>query len=185
MPHCIAFLRAINVGGRTVKMDALKAQFEALGLSSVSTFIASGNVIFETRARAMAALEHKIEQQLLGAFGFEVHSFVRSAAEVAAIAACRPFDEGELKNAATFVVGFVARPLDAAQQKIVSRFNNELDAFYVQGRELYWMSRNKQSVSTFSNAAFERALGLRATFRGMNTVQRIAALAAASQNTNG
>jgi uncharacterized protein (DUF1697 family) len=176
MSRCIAFLRAVNVGGRIVKMDALRAQFEALGLAKVSTFIASGNVIFETQARHMAALERKIEKQLHGAFGFEVHSFVRSAAEVAEIATCRPFDEGELQHAASFVVGFVARPLDAAQLKVVSGFNSKVDAFHAQGRELYWMSRNKQSESTFSNAVFERALGLRATFRGMNTVQRIAAL---------
>ena len=179
MPRCIAFLRAVNVGGRVVKMDALRAQFEALALTSVSTFIASGNVIFETRARDMAALEQKIEKQLLGAFGFELHSFVRSAAELAEIAACRPFDAHELAQSASFVVGFVARPFDTAQQNIVKGFNTELDAFHAQGRELYWMSRNKQSESKFSNAAFERALGLRATFRGMNTVQRIAALNAA------
>lgn len=176
MSRCIAFLRAVNVGGRTVKMDALRAQFEALGLAKVSTFIASGNVRFDTRARDMAALEHKIEMQLLGAFGFEVHSFVRSADEVAAIAACRPFNAHGLEHATSFVVGFVARPFDAAQLKIVKGFDNELDAFHAQGRELYWMSRHKQSESTFSNAAFERALGLRATFRGMKTVQRIAAL---------
>ena len=176
MSRCIAFLRAVNVGGRIVKMDALKTQFEALALTKVSTFIASGNVVFETRARDLAALEQKIEKQLHGAFGFEVHSFVRSAAEVAEIAACRPFDARELEHAASFVVGFVARPFDAAQQKIVRGFNNELDAFHAQGRELYWISRNKQSESKFSNAAFERALGLRATFRSMTTVQRIAAL---------
>lgn len=176
MSRCIAFLRAVNVGGRIVKMDALKGQFETLGLANVSTFIASGNVLFDTRVRDMAGLELKIEKQLLGAFGFEVHSFVRSAAEVAAIAACRPFDAHELEQAASFVVGFVARPFDAAQQKIVKGFNTELDAFHAQGRELYWMSRDKQSESKFSNAAFERALGLRATFRGMNTVQRLAAL---------
>ncbi len=176
MPRCIAFLRAVNVGGRTVKMDTLKAQFEALGLANVSTFIASGNVIFETRARDMAALQQKIEKQLYAAFGFEVHSFVRTAAELAEIAACRPFDACEPESAASFVVGFVAQPFNAAQQKIVKSFNNGLDAFHAQGRELYWMSRNKQSESKFSNAAFERALGLRATFRGMNTVRRITAL---------
>jgi uncharacterized protein (DUF1697 family) len=179
MSRCIAFLRAVNVGGRIVKMDALKGQFETLGLTNVSTFIASGNVIFETRARDMAALEQKIEKQLLAAFGFEVHSFIRSLAELAEVAACRPFDAHELENAAAFVVGFVARPFDAAQQKIVHGFDNELDAFHARGRELYWMSRRNQSESKFSNAAFERALGLRATFRSIKTVQRLAALHAA------
>ena len=45
----VAFLRAINVGGHNVKMDRLRELFEALGLSNVETFIASGNVIFDSR----------------------------------------------------------------------------------------------------------------------------------------
>ncbi len=45
MPKYIAFLRAINVGGHTVKMDYLRVLFETLGFSDVETFIASGNVI--------------------------------------------------------------------------------------------------------------------------------------------
>ncbi len=44
----VAFLRAVNVGGRLVKMDVLRGIFEKLGLTEVSTFIASGNVIFES-----------------------------------------------------------------------------------------------------------------------------------------
>jgi uncharacterized protein (DUF1697 family) len=43
----IAFLRAINVGGHTVKMDTLRQLFESLGFTNVETFLASGNVIFE------------------------------------------------------------------------------------------------------------------------------------------
>ena len=79
MSRCIAFLRAVNVGGRTVKMAALREAFEALGFSGVETFLASGNVIFETRARDLAALERKIETHLNTAFGFEIHSFIRGA----------------------------------------------------------------------------------------------------------
>ncbi len=52
MPRCIAFLRAVNVGGRIVKMDALRGHFEAAGFTSAETFIASGNVIFDTKAKA-------------------------------------------------------------------------------------------------------------------------------------
>ncbi len=48
----IAFLRAINVGrDRTVKMRSLRQVFESLGFSKVATFIASGNVVFETRTK--------------------------------------------------------------------------------------------------------------------------------------
>ena len=51
MTRYIAFLRAINVGGHTVKMAELKRLFEALGFTNVETFIASGNVIFDSSAK--------------------------------------------------------------------------------------------------------------------------------------
>ena len=64
MPRYVAFLRAVNVGGRIVKMDALRGHFAAAGFANVETFIASGNVIFDTRAKAGPALEAKIEAAL-------------------------------------------------------------------------------------------------------------------------
>jgi len=53
MPRCVAFLRAINVGGRTVKMDYLRSLFEDLGFADVETFIASGNVVFESKVKGV------------------------------------------------------------------------------------------------------------------------------------
>ena len=79
MPRCVAFLRAVNVGGRNVKMDALRGAFEALGVTRVETSIASGNVVFEPRARDLAALARKVEAQLNGSFGFEIHTLIRTA----------------------------------------------------------------------------------------------------------
>ena len=61
MSKHIAFLRAINVGGHNVKMDHLRQLFESLGFSNVETFITSGNVIFDTKAVNVKALEKKIE----------------------------------------------------------------------------------------------------------------------------
>ncbi len=63
LPRFVAFLRAINVGGnRVVKMDFLRQVFESLGFSRVETFIASGNVVFDTGARNPKMLERKIEK---------------------------------------------------------------------------------------------------------------------------
>ena len=57
MPRFVAFLLAINVGkGHVVKMDSLRRAFESLGFSKVETFIASGNVIFDTGAGNPKAL---------------------------------------------------------------------------------------------------------------------------------
>ena len=59
----IALLRAINAGrGRTVEMRSLRQVFESLGFSKVATFIASGNVVFETRTKKTRALERQLKE---------------------------------------------------------------------------------------------------------------------------
>jgi len=87
MPKYVAFLRAINVGGHTVKMDHLRLIFEAMGLKNVETFIASGNVIFDSTAKNSKALESKIEEFLQERLGYQVATFIRSTSEVGNIAA--------------------------------------------------------------------------------------------------
>ena len=174
MPRCIAFLRAVNVGGRFIKMERLRAEFKALGLADVQTFIASRNVIFGARARDRAALVRRIEAHLHAAFGFEIHAFLRSPAEVLSISRCAPFDAASTAACKTFVVGFLAEPLGTEARARIARFESAADHFHVQGRELYWLSRQSQHESPFSNTAFEKALGVRTTFRGMTTVQGLA-----------
>lgn len=170
MTKYIAFLRTINVGGHNVKMDVLKKHFESLDFSNVETFIASGNVIFETSAKDAAKLEKKIEAKLHEALGYEVATFLRTTSEVADVAKYTPFKtKGEALN-----VAFMAEALDEAAVKKLMTFKNEIDDFHVHKREVYWLCQIKQSDSKFSNVAFEKAIGKRATFRGVNTVRKIA-----------
>src|SRR5687768_7663310 len=82
----VAFLRAVNVGKRTMKMDRLKASCEGLEVANVSTFIASGNVVFDSR-RAAAALETAIETTLHRDFGFAVDTMIRSIDDLRAVQA--------------------------------------------------------------------------------------------------
>lgn len=169
----IAFLRGINVGGHNVKMDVLRGQFEALGCVGVETFIASGNVIFESRADA-GRLEARVEKQLAKVLGFEVATFIRPRHDLAAVAIHAPFPESEMASAGAFCVGFLKAPLDAAQQAELQRFTTDVDAFATHGRELYWLCRVRQSESKFSNASFERKLGISTTFRSITTVRKLA-----------
>jgi len=174
MPRYIAFLRAINVGGRNVPMRVLAREFERLGFDDVETFIASGNVIFTTASRSAAALERRIERALASSLGYEVTTFVRTDDEVAAVAGYRPFAEPDLRRAVALNVGLVAAPLPAAARKAVEALTSDIDTFHVHGREVYWMCQKKQSDSKFSNAVLERALKMRSTFRGLNTIRRLA-----------
>src|SRR4051794_18872573 len=97
MTRYFVFLRAINVGGHTVKMEALRAHFEALGFASVSTFIASGNVIFEAAEQDTATIERQIETRLHEQLGYPVSAFVRTSDELTAIAEHTPFPVTELE----------------------------------------------------------------------------------------
>ena len=174
MPKYIALLRAINVGGHTVKMDHLRNLFEAMGLTRVETFIASGNVIFDSRSKDALALERKIEKHLHAELGYEVKTFVRPTSELAAVANYKPFSDSEL-GTNTLYIGFISEsPGAAARQKLLS-FQSDVDALQVQGREVFWLCRTGMMDSPFSMALAEKLLGLRLTFRNSNTIRKLAA----------
>jgi uncharacterized protein (DUF1697 family) len=174
MLRYFAFLRAINVGGRNVTMEVLRKAFEALGLQEVESFIASGNIVFSSGSGEAAALERKIETGLLKTLGYEVKTFLRGGPELAGIANHLPFPPAEVSAAHALYVGFVAQPLLQTDAAKLAQFNTEVDDFRTRGREIYWKCLQRQTDSKFSNAAFERALKISATWRNINTVQRLA-----------
>jgi uncharacterized protein (DUF1697 family) len=172
----VAFLRALNVGGHnTVKMEVLRAHFESMRFTAVETFIASGNVIFESRSKDLPALAATIENSLGKALGYPVSTFLRTDAEVAAIAQYQPFPPDAVSSAAGFWVGFLSAPLTSESIRRAIALKPEMDDFHIHGTEFYWLIRLRQSESKFSASVLEKALGIRVTFRGMNTVQKLAA----------
>ena len=174
VPRLIAFLRAINVGGHTVKMDRLRQLFESLGCLNVETFIASGNVIFESPVGNDQVLEQQIASHLHESLGYAVATFIRSVSEVADIANYQPFAASELKDSALYIAFLPAPPNGEAQQKLMA-FRTPLDDFHVHGREIYWLCRTRSSDSAFSGALLEKAIGMPATMRNSTTVRKLAA----------
>lgn len=173
MPRLIAFLRAVNVGGRNVTMEELRAHFSALGFTDVDTFIASGNVLFTSRGEKIPVLKQKIEARLRSALGYDVAVFIRTVAEVAAIAAYKAFNDGQVRTAGALSVGFLEAPLEASTVERLRAFKTDIDEFHVHDREVFWRCKTRQSESTMSNAVFERLLNVRVTFRGINTISRL------------
>ena len=171
----VAFLRALNVGGHnTVTMDYLRTVFDAEGFANVETFIASGNVIFDGDEEDIAGLERVIEQMLLDALGYEVTTFIRTDAEVRNIAKHKPFMAATLKTATALNVALFKESLDAKAARTVMALKTSTDEFHVRGKEIYWLSRRKQSDSRISNAVFEVSLGRPSTMRGINTIRNLA-----------
>jgi uncharacterized protein (DUF1697 family) len=176
MPKYVAFLRAINVGGHTVKMEQLRSLFEELGFANVETFIASGNVIFDTKSTNTKSLESKIEKHLLKRLGYGVTTFVRSLKELADIARHKPFTDEEVNaDGNTLFVCFVAdRPTKDATKTLLSQAST-VDAFHVNGREVYWLYRRNNGESKFYGPPLEKSLGMKTTVRNSNTIKRLTA----------
>lgn len=172
-PTHIAFLRAINVGGRFVKMDALCRHFRALGHQQVGSFINTGNIWFSPAGSPGKALGGSLSEGLAPLLGFSSDAFVRSRAQlqVAVTAASllpRPPD-GDVN------ILFLAAPLTVEQANALNSLRSALDVLQVQGRELFWASTVSQSESKLSNAVFERKLKLRTTLRRVSTLQKLLA----------
>ncbi|MEO6456910.1 MAG: DUF1697 domain-containing protein [Chloroflexia bacterium] len=173
--RCIALLRAINVGGHTVKMVDLRNLFEALGFSSVETFIASGNVIFDSLVENTEGLEKRIANHLKESLGYEVATFIRSAPEIMEIANYQPFPAEELaaEGVSLYVVFLSALPSEGRQQKLMG-YRSPVDDFHIYGREVYWLCRKKMSESAFSGGLLEKTLAMPATIRNSTTVKKLA-----------
>jgi uncharacterized protein (DUF1697 family) len=174
MTRYVAFLRAINVGGRTVKMDRLKQLFEGAGFKDVRTFIASGNVIFHSPSKSIGAVERKIENHLQKALGYGVTTFVRTDADLKRIAEYDAF--GATDGSPTIYVAFLHSEPGKEPGKKLMTFRSRIDDFHIHKSEIYWLCRKTISVSEFSPALLEKTLGMPATLRNSTTVRKLAAL---------
>lgn len=174
MTRYVAFLRAINVGGHTVKMAELRQHFVALGFKNVETFIASGNVLFDSPADQNNELERMIEGHLRQALGYAVATFLRTSRDMADVVAYEPFPGRASQPESGLYIGFLHDEPGAESIHKLMDLQTETDAFHVHQRELYWLCRTRQSDSTFSGAVLEKTLGIPATLRNVTTVRKIA-----------
>ncbi len=173
MSRHIAFLRAINVGGHNVKMDQLQLLFEELGFTDVSSFLASGNMLFASRRTSATALEQRIETKLEAALGFAVATFLRSEAELASILENLPFSDAERKAAGAVNVGFLKAAPEAVAAKRLLALQSKDDQLAIFGTAFCWLCKGKLSDSRLVNSSFEKALGAPATLRGLTTLVRL------------
>jgi uncharacterized protein (DUF1697 family) len=157
-------------------MEVLRGHFESLRFSGVETYIASGNVIFESSAKSAPALETTIERHLERNLGYPVDTFLRTMAELGSVATYEAFTPEELGRPwHSIQVMFLKRPLPTAGEVAVRAFDSEQDHFRVKGREIYWLARAGVAEASFSQAAFGKAVGMTVTVRNMNTVRKLVA----------
>jgi uncharacterized protein (DUF1697 family) len=173
MPQYAAFLRAVNVGKRLVKMETLRTAFGQMGFSNVQTVIASGNVVFETPQKRVSRIEQAIENGLADALGFDVTTFVRTGPELRALAA-HPLVSGEsLKNGEAVFVAFLRDTPAPETTRKLTAFQAEGERVVVHQHHVLWLVRGRFSDSSLSGPVLERTLGVPATLRNATTVRRM------------
>ena len=174
MAKHIAFLKAINVGGHTVKMDHLKQLFEKMGFQKVETFIASGNVVFETKSKTVDAIKKKIEKELEKSLGYKVATFIRTTKELKEIAEHKPFKESDLDHKQNYLyIGFLDNQPDKESQKKVLALSDKANEFHFNKTELYWLCRKNFSDSGITGKTLEKALGMETTIRNSTTIRKM------------
>ena len=155
MERYVAFLRGMNLGGRRIKNEELRGEFEALGFADVACFRASGNVVFASEDGGEAKLGKRIEAGLGEALGYEVPVFLRSAAELKAVAAHEPFDAAALRaSKGKLQVAFLLEKPKAAARKEVLALATEEDRLSMRVASSTGCPggacRNRTSISTRS-----------------------------------
>jgi uncharacterized protein (DUF1697 family) len=180
MTKYVAFLRGINVGGkRLIKMEDLRRVVESIGLKNVRTFIASGNVLFETSQTNRDALARKIEKKLLTAFGHDVPVVLQTIDELKDLLRAGPFKKirpsAEVMMCVTLLVAEPKGPKLPHKSAI-----ENLEVLAIRNRAAFILCRRKKNgMFSFPNNFFEKEFGVVATTRQWNTINRIVALAEA------
>jgi len=153
----VAFLRAVNLAGRrVVDMTTARQALDALGFEDVTSFVNSGNLIFTATGGRTVDHEAAIRAALEAEFGFEVTTFVRTAAQVKALATEKPF--GPVAEGETHCALLPLTRLTAAETKAVEALSNEHDEVVVRGRDVHWLIRSKSSETSLGPKEWKQAL---------------------------
>lgn len=176
MPQYAAFLRGINISNRRVKNDALRLCCEGMGFVDVAIFRASGNVILGADGASKAeAVARRIEAGLADSLGYEVPVFLRTTAQVRAIARHEPFDAKLVEaSAGKLQVALLPDTPRSPVRKRALSLATEEDRLAIRGRELYWLPSGRMSDSTLDLKGLESLLGPW-TMRTKDTIEQIAA----------
>lgn len=173
----VAFLRGINVGGRTsIKMEKLRECFASLGFENVKSYIQSGNVIFETvetdDEKIAAEIEAAVEREF-----FKTPVMVRSIDELKDAVENNPFAGEEFEDKLFHLV-FLAEKLPVEKERMLLSNSREQEQFFVRNREVYCLLRGGGVADSLLGKKYiDNKLKTPATARNWRTIKKIIELA--------
>jgi uncharacterized protein (DUF1697 family) len=173
MARYVAFLRAINIGGRRISNADLAAHFEALGFDGAEVYQAAGNVVVETDEDDAGRVRRVIDEGLTERLGYDCMTYLRDADEVRAIAEATPFDPKVAAGRKMHVALLEKLPEPGVAEQVLARGTDD-DRLAFGARELYWLPKGRMMDSGLDLRALEQLVG-GWTMRTKGTIERIAA----------
>ena len=172
MTRFVILLRAVNVGGRSLPMAALRDAARAEGFADIQTYIQSGNIVLSSDADA-EAVEGAIEAIIHRGFGLRAEAIARSAERFAAVTAANPFPDGEPKR---LHLCLAKRPPDPAATVRLAERARHGERVAIGGGELWIDFAGGVGDSKLAPAVLDKAAGSTVTARNWNTVQKLVAM---------
>lgn len=168
----VVLLRAVNVGGRNrVPMAEFRGLLADLGHKKVGTFIQSGNGLFSSGRTDTRVMEEEIEEAIARQMAVQTTAFIRSREDLAVLIDLNPFDVVPGLH-----VTFLSEHPDVEALAALDPAQFEPDRYQPGDRALYLVYPNGVQGSKLTQALIERRLGVKATARNWNTVNKLLAL---------
>ena len=172
----VALLRGINVGGhKIIPMARLRSIFESSGFANVTTYIQSGNVLFDSTLRTSKSVRTKVESMLRHAFSYDIVTMVRMPMEMKKIVAGNPFTAIHAQGKTKCYVAFLEATPAKQERESVLELQRKGMSLHFGKCELYILLDAKftGSNSPFSNSNVEKILRQRSTVRNWATTCRL------------
>jgi len=161
-------------------MADLKALFSELNFSKITTYIQSGNVIFDTDGKAEdLALSKRLEKAINERFGFDVPVIIRTANELEQAINQNPFFKGDPDLAHLHLTLLNEEPTPENQLQLQT-YNYEPDKFVLDGKDVFIYCAGKYHESKLTNNFFEKKLKVSATTRNWKTVLKLVEISRAA-----
>lgn len=171
----ISLLRGINVSGqKRILMADLKRLYEGLGFTQVTTYIQSGNVVFETSDRRQKHLQNSIQSAIAAEYGFDVPVELRSRRDLQQVIANCPFIDIDLvAEGSRVAVAFLGDQPAASAVAALDQHVHPPEKLVVMGREIYLHCPDGFGRTKLTNQMIEKKLGTVATARNWKTVLKL------------
>ena len=179
MTAMISLLRGVNVGGHhMIRMEALRALYESIGLKGAKTYVQSGNVVFRTSEQNPEKLALRIEKAIEKEFGFRPSVILRTLEEMREVIGRNPYAGRKDIEGSKLLVTFLAGDPEPRARDQLFEIKTDPEEMHLIGRELYIYFPNGMGRSKLPFKPIEKALKTPGTARNWNSVIKLAELAA-------